>query len=80
MQVLSIDIETYSDRNLEQEGVYKYAESAAFSLLLFGYSVDFGAVQVVDLSGGEPIPPEILAALTDETVLKTAFTGLLSRV
>lgn len=80
MQVLSIDIETYSDRNLEQEGVYKYAESAAFSLLLFGYSVDFGAVQVVDISGGESIPPEILSALTDETVLKTAFHAMFERV
>ncbi|WP_294024912.1 hypothetical protein [uncultured Megasphaera sp.] len=47
---MSIDIETYSDVNLAKCGVYKYAESSAFEILLFGYAVDGGDVQVVDLS------------------------------
>ena len=57
MQHLSIDIETYSSVNLQKAGVYKYAESPDFDILLFGYSVDGGAVHVIDLrqedSGGD---------------------------
>ena len=40
MQTLSIDIETYSDVNLSKRGVYKYAESPVFEILLFGCSAD----------------------------------------
>ena len=59
MKTISIDIETFSDINLAKCGVYKYAESPAFKILLFGYSVDGGEVQVVDLAQGERIPNEI---------------------
>ena len=68
MKTISIDIETFSDINLAKCGVYKYAESPAFEILLFGYSVDGGEVQVVDLAQGECIPDDILDALTDEPV------------
>lgn len=60
MKVLSIDIETFSSVNLKKCGVYKYAESEDFEILLFGYAVDGGAVQVVDLARGESIPAEII--------------------
>ena len=50
MQKISIDIETYSDVDLKKCGVYKYAENPNFAILLFGYSVDEGAVKVVDLA------------------------------
>ena len=70
MKTISIDIETFSDINLAKCGVYKYAESPAFEILLFGYSVDGGKVQVVDLAQGERIPNAILDALTDESVTK----------
>lgn len=49
MRTLSIDIETYSDVDLSKCGVYKYASSPAFEVLLFGYAVDSGDVRVVDL-------------------------------
>lgn len=65
MESLSIDLETYSDIDLKKCGVYKYAESPNFEILLFAYSVDNGPVQVIDLAQGEDIPTEILAALTD---------------
>ena len=68
MENLSIDLETFSSVNLGKCGVYKYAESADFEILLFGYSVDGGEVQVVDLAQGETIPEVVLSALTDETV------------
>ena len=80
MKTISIDIETYSDVNLAKCGVYKYTESPGFTILLFGYAVDGGPVQVIDLAQGETIPEEILAALTDETVTKWAFNANFERV
>lgn len=80
MKTLSIDIETFSSTDLIKCGVYKYAESPDFQILLFGYSVDGGKVQVVDCAKGEKIPAEILNALTDEKILKWAFNANFERV
>ena len=80
MKTLSIDIETYSSANLAKSGVYHYVESPDFEILLFGYSVDGGDVQVVDLASGEKLPSEVIAALTDETVTKWAFNANFERV
>jgi DNA polymerase len=80
MKTISIDIETYSDLNLAKCGVYKYAESPAFEILLFGYAVDGGPVQVIDLAQGETIPEEILEALTDDSITKWAFNANFERV
>ena len=80
MKTISIDIETYSDVNLAKCGVYKYAESPDFEILLFGYAVDGGPVQVVDLAQGETIPEEILEALTDDSITKWAFNANFERV
>lgn len=80
MQTLSIDIETYSDVNLSKCGVYKYAESPDFEILLFGYSVDGSEVTVIDLAQGERLPQEIIEALTDDTVIKWAFNANFERV
>ena len=80
MKTISIDIETYSSRSLQKCGVYRYAESPDFEILLFGYSVDGGPVTVVDLACGEKIPEEILDALTDDEVIKWAFNAQFERV
>lgn len=80
MKNLSIDIETYSSENLAKCGVYRYAESEDFEVLLFGYAVDGGEAQVVDLACGEAIPPHILSALTDPNVTKWAFNAQFERV
>lgn len=80
MENLSIDLETFSSVDLKKCGVYKYAESDDFEILLFGYSVDGGEVQVVDLAQGETIPEVVLSALTDETVTKWAFNAQFERV
>lgn len=77
---LSIDLETYSDVDLPKCGVYKYAESPQFEILLFAYSVDGGDVQLVDLASGEEIPSEILSAITDNSVTKWAFNANFERV
>ena len=68
-----MDLETFSSVNLGKCGVYKYAESDDFEILLFGYSVDGSEVQVVDLAKAETIPEVVLSSLTDETVTKWAF-------
>lgn len=80
MQTLSIDIETYSDVNLSKCGVYKYAESPDFEILLFGYSADGSEVTVIDLAQGERLPQEIIDALTDDAVIKWAFNANFERV
>jgi len=80
MDNLSIDIETYSSVNLQKCGVYKYAESDDFEILLFGYSIDGGEVQVIDLAQGEKLPDDIVAALTDDSVTKWAFNAMFERV
>ena len=80
MRCISIDIETYSDVDLSKCGVYKYASSPNFEILLFGYSVDGGDVKVADFACGEEIPAEILAALSNESVTKWAFNAMFERV
>ena len=80
MKTLSIDIETYSDIPLQKTGVYRYCESPNFEILLFGYSIESGPVEVVDLACGEHIPKEVLAALEDDSVIKWAFNAAFERV
>lgn len=80
MKTISIDIETYSDVNLAKCGVYKYAESPDFEILLFGYAVDGREVKVVDLAQGKTLPEEILEALTDDSIIKWAFNANFERV
>ena len=77
---LSIDLETYSDVDISKCGTYKYAESENFEILLFGVSADNGPVEVYDLTAGDEIPTEILAALSDENVTKWAFNASFERV
>ena len=80
MKTLSIDIETYSSENLVKCGVYRYAESPDFEVLLFGYSADGGPVEVVDLAAGEMLPADVRSALTDPAVTKWAFNAQFERV
>ncbi|MDU5342778.1 DNA polymerase [Anaerococcus vaginalis] len=80
MKRLSIDLETYSSFDLGKSGVYKYAESEDFEILLFAYSIDDGEVKVIDLASGEIIPEEILSALSDESIEKWAFNANFERV
>lgn len=77
---LSLDLETFSDVDLNKCGVYKYAQSQVFEILLFGVSVNGGEVRVYDLAQGETVPVEIIKALTDDSVLKWAFNASFERV
>lgn len=80
MKKLSIDIETFSDIDLIKCGVYKYADSPAFEILLFAYSIDDGEIHIVDLVSGEDLPREITEAIKSDTVIKTAFNAQFERV
>lgn len=80
MKIISIDIETYSSVNLQKAGVYKYAESEDFEVLLFAYAIDNHETIIVDLSKGEMIPAVILDALQDDSIIKWAFNAQFERV
>ena len=80
MKSIEIDLETFSDVDISKCGVYKYASSQNFEILLFGYSVDGGEGKVVDVACGEEIPADILAALSDDSVTKWAFNAMFERV
>ena len=80
MKTLSIDIETFSSTNLADSGVYRYASSPDFEILLFGYSVDGGPVQVIDLASGEVMPEEVEEAIKSPDVIKWSFNANFERI
>lgn len=80
IQTLSLDLETFSDVDLQKCGVYKYAQSPNFEILLFGVSVNGGAVVVYDLAQDDIVPIDIIKALTDDTVTKWAFNAAFERI
>lgn len=80
MRFMSIDIETYSDIDINKAGVYRYVDTDAFKILLFAYSVDGGPVQLIDLTRGDCIPKEIVKALSDKSVTKWAYNANFERV
>lgn len=80
MRTLAIDIETFSSVELPKCGVYAYAASPDFAVLLFAYAFGDDVVEVVDLASGDELPPEVRRALTDPSVVKTAYNAAFERV
>ena len=80
MKELFIDLETYSDVDLSKSGVYRYAQSSNFEILLFAYSVDKGPVQVINIKENEQIPTDVLNALKDNSVKKYAYNAVFERI
>ena len=78
-RILEMDIETFSDVDLIKCGVYAYADSPAFEVLLFAYSFDGGETRVIDLAQGEELPEEVAEAVFDGSVVKTAFNANFER-
>lgn len=87
---LGIDIETYSDKDIKDCGAYAYAESPAFEILLIGYLFDGDTEPtVIDLSDYrtkeeavdyiELCYPEFYEALTDPSIIKTAYNANFER-
>ena len=79
MKSLSIDIETYGSVDLTKSGVYAYANAPDFKILLFAYAFDDEEVKIIDLAQGEALPKEVMNALTDENILKTAYNANFER-
>lgn len=75
MNHLSIDIETRSSVEIGKAGLYKYAQSPDFEILLFAYQWNDEPVEVVDLKMGEQIPENIRKALNDHNVIKHAYNA-----
>ena len=80
INMITIDIETKSDKDISKCGVYAYTDTPYFDILLFAYSIDGQPVQVMDTANGEDIPENVLAALADENVVKRAFNCNFERV
>lgn len=80
MERLFLDIESYSPVDIGRSGVYRYSEDPSFRILLFGYAVDDGNVNVIDLASGGEIPSEIIEAIRDEKVIKWAHNASFERV
>lgn len=80
VKVISLDLETFSDVDISKGGVYRYAESDNFEILLFAYAVDGGEVVVVDMAQGEKIPENIINAITDRNITKWAFNSQFERI
>ena len=79
MKTLALDLETYSAVNLAQCGVYRYCDDPSFRILLCSYAIDDGDVVTVDLASGEQLPPEVVAALDDPSVVKWAYNAAFER-
>ena len=79
MKILAIDIETYSSVDLRTSGVYAYTESDDFEILLFGYAFEDETIKVIDLAQGESLPEEVIEAITDPSIIKTAFNAQFER-
>ncbi len=78
-RILAMDIESFSDVDLIKCGVYAYADSPAFEILLFAYSFDGGETQIIDLAQGEKLPAEVEDAIFDVSVTKTAYNANFER-
>lgn len=75
MHELSIDLETYSSVDIGKSGLFKYVQSNDFQILLFAYSFDGGQVKVIDLAQNEQLPDDVITALSDKRVIKSAYNA-----
>ena len=77
-KILGIDLETYSDVDLGNCGVYRYVEGD-FHILLFAYAFDDDPVQIIDLACGEELPQEVVDAIFDPDIIKVAWNAQFER-
>lgn len=74
MSDIFVDIETFSSADIKTGGLYKYAQSPDFEVLLVGWSVDGGPVEVFDLTV-EPLPSEVAGRLLNPRSRLHAFNA-----
>ena len=78
LRTFSLDLETYSDVDLGNCGVYRYVEGD-FHILLFAYAFDDDPVQIVDMACGEELPQEVVDAIFDSNIIKCAWNAQFER-
>lgn len=78
-KVLSIDVETYCDLDIKEVGAYRYCTHPSFEILLFAYAFDDEAVEIIDFMNNEVLPFDVVGALDDKDILKTAFNANFER-
>ena len=87
---LLIDLETYSSADITKTGAFKYAEAPDFEILLLACAWDDGPVQVIDMTGREPVTDErtaakaaalasVVAGITDPDTVKVAHNSAFER-
>ncbi|MEG2654935.1 MAG: DNA polymerase [Clostridium sp.] len=79
MKTLAIDVETYSSIDIKTSGAYRYCEAPDFEIILFAYAFDDEEVQIVDYLNDGELPDEVIKALEDSSVIKTAFNANFER-
>lgn len=79
MDILSIDVETYSSEDIKTSGAYKYCESEAFEILLFAYAFNDEPVEIIDITNYEVLPERVIKALADPSIIKSAFNANFER-
>lgn len=87
---LLIDLETYSSADITKTGAFKYTEAPDFEILLLACAWDDGPVQVIDMTGREPVTDErtaakaaalasVVAGITDPDIVKVAHNSAFER-
>lgn len=75
MHHISIDIESRSSADISKTGSYKYLQDPDFRILLFGYRIDNGPVEVIDLTEVETLPANIVTILQNPYYVKHAYNA-----
>ena len=75
MHHISIDLETRSGADISKTGSYKYLQDPDFRILLFGYKIDDGPEQVIDLTQEEKLPGKIVTILQNPLYIKHAYNA-----
>lgn len=78
MELLFVDIETYSGTDLKSCGVHRYVEDPDFDIILIGYAYGDEPVTVVDLTFDE-FPPQLRQDLLDKRYTKVAHNAHFER-
>ena len=79
-KILSIDIETVFSKDLSKCGVYACCQDKEFHILLFAYAFDNEEVKIIDFTKNEKLPKEVLEALLDDNIIKSAFNANFERI
>lgn len=80
MNKLHIDIETYSPIDLKTCGIYKYAESDEFEILIIAYALNDNQIKVIELANGDEMPQDFIDMLFDKDIVKCAHNAMFERV